>query len=93
MRHQFARQTIIAAISLALAGGFAASPARAGSSNGTIGVALNISAACAVNGGSQTSGSLGQLGSIQFADQPGTFGNVDAAMVASGGGNAISVLC
>ena len=85
---------LVAAISLALAGGVAVSPARAGSSNGTIGVALNVSSACAVNGGSQTSGSLGQIGSIAFADQPGTFGNVDATMVASGGaGNAISVLC
>jgi spore coat protein U-like protein len=93
MLHNFARQTIVAAISLALVGGVAFSPARAGSSNGTIGVALNVSAACAVNGGSQTSGSLGQLGSIQFPDQPGTFGNVDATMVASSGGNAISVLC
>jgi spore coat protein U-like protein len=94
MRAFFVRQSIVAAVSIALVGGVALSPAHAGSSSGTIGVALNVSAACAVNGGSQTSGSLGQLGTIQFADQPGTFGNVDAAMVASGqGGNAISVLC
>jgi spore coat protein U-like protein len=93
MRYEFARQSIVAAISVALIGGVALSPARAGTSNGTIGVGLNVAAACAVNGGSQTSGSLGQIGSIQFADQPGTFGNVDAAMVASGGGNSISVLC
>src|SRR4051812_41876445 len=94
MRYNFARQTVVAAVSLALVGGFAFSPVRAGSSNGTIGVALNVSAACAVNGGSQTSGSLGQIGSIAFADQPGAFGNVDATMVASGGaGSAISVLC
>jgi len=80
-----------------LAVGFAAallsSSAVAGSSNGTIGVSLNVSDACAVNGGSTTSGALGQLGAIAFADQPGIFGNVDATMVATGGGAGIAVLC
>lgn len=94
MRITFSRQTVAAVIAIALGAGAAVSPAHAGSSNGTIGVAINVSSACAVNGGSQTSGSLGQIGSIAFADQPGTFGNVDATMVASGGaGSAISVLC
>lgn len=94
MRNVFVRQTIVVAVSLVLAGGAAVAPAKAGSSNGTIGVSLNVSAACAVNGGSQTSGALGQIGTIAFADQPGTFGNVDATMVGSNGaGNAISVLC
>ncbi|MGD9715402.1 MAG: spore coat U domain-containing protein [Thermomicrobiales bacterium] len=68
-------------------------PANAGSSNGTIAVSLTISDACAVNGGSITSGSLGQIGAISFANQPGIFGDVDAAMIATGGGGAISVLC
>ena len=80
-----------------LVAGFAAailsSSAMAGSSNGTIGVSLNVSDACAVNGGSTTSGALGQLGAIAFADQPGIFGNVDATMVATGGGAGIAVLC
>ena len=70
-------------------------PAHAGggSSTGTIGVTLNVTAACAVNGASSVASSLGQVGSIAFADQPGIFGNTDASMVATGGGNGISVLC
>ena len=71
----------------------AATPACAGSSSGTIAVSLTVTDACAVNGGSVTSGSLGQIGAIAFASQPGIFGNVDAAMVATGGGAGISVLC
>jgi spore coat protein U-like protein len=70
-----------------------ASPAYAGSTSGTIAVSLNVSAACAVNGGSITSGALGQIGSIAFADQPGIFGNVDAAMVPTAGSGGLSVLC
>lgn len=76
-----------------LASALAAVPANAGSSNGTIAVSLTITDACAVNGGSTTSGSLGQLGAIAFATQPGIFGNVDAAMVATGGGAGLSILC
>lgn len=93
MRNVALRPSIAALVSIALVGAVAFQPAKAGTSNGTIGVAMNISSACAVNGGSATSGSLGQLGSIQFADQPGIFGDVDAAMVASNAGNAVSVLC
>jgi spore coat protein U-like protein len=70
-----------------------ATSAMAGSVNGTIAISLNVSDACAVNGGSTTSGSLGQLGAIAFADQPGIFGNVDATMVATGGAGGIAVLC
>ncbi|CAN5245675.1 spore coat U domain-containing protein [soil metagenome] len=70
-----------------------ASPAYAGSTSGTIAVSLNVSAACAVNGGSITSGALGQIGAIAFADQPGIFGNVDAAMVPTSGSGGLSVLC
>lgn len=69
------------------------STAQAGSSAGTIGVSLNVSAACAVNGASGSAANLGQIGALAFADQPGIFGNTDAALTASGGGNAISVLC
>jgi spore coat protein U-like protein len=72
---------------------FAGSPALAGSSNGTIAVSLIVSDACAVNGGTITSGALGQIGAIAFAAQPGIFGNVDASMVATGGGAGLSILC
>ena len=70
-----------------------AAPALAGSTTGTIGVSLNISAACAVNGGTLTSGSLGQVGSIAFTDQPGVFGDVAGTMIASGGGGGLAILC
>jgi spore coat protein U-like protein len=70
-----------------------ATPSLAGSVTGTIAVSLTVTDACAVNGGSITSGSLGQVGAIAFASQPGIFGNVDAAMVATGGGAGIAVLC
>lgn len=79
----------ISAIALAFVG----TAANAGSSNGTIAVSLTVSDACAVNGGSTTSGALGQLGAVTFANQPGIFGNVDAAMVATGGASGIAVLC
>lgn len=65
----------------------------AGSSTGTIGVSLNVTAACAVNGATSIAASLGQVGSIAFADQPGLFGNTDASMVATGGGSGLSILC
>ena len=71
----------------------AATPAFAGSVGGTIAVALTVTDACAVNGGSITSGALGQIGAISFAAQPGIFGNVDAAMVATGGGGGLAILC
>jgi spore coat protein U-like protein len=71
----------------------ASAPAQAGSANGTIAVALNVTSACVVNGATAYSGSLGQVGKIQFADQPGLFGNTDAAAVATGGSSAITVQC
>lgn len=80
---------VVGASVLALA---IAAPASAGSSSGTIGVSLNISAACAVNGGSATA-NMGQVGSITFPAQSGVFGNVDAALVPSAGSGGISVLC
>lgn len=70
-----------------------AGQAFAGSSTGTIRVSLNVSAACAVNGGSQTSGSLGQIGTIAFADQSGVIGTVDATLVPNAGSGGLSVLC
>jgi spore coat protein U-like protein len=79
--------------SIAFAGFVSASPAMAGSTTGTIAVSLNVSAACAVNGGTLTTGALGQVGAIAFADQPGVFGDVSATMVATGGGGGLSILC
>lgn len=69
-----------------------ASPALAGSSSGTIGVLLDVSAACAVNGGSVTA-NMGQVGSITFPAQSGIFGDVDATLVPTSGSGGISVLC
>ena len=82
-----------AGAAMALLLSLAALPAQAGSSTGTIGVSMNVSAACLVNGGSQSSGSLGQLGSIAFPDQSGVVGTVDASLVPSAGSGGISVLC
>jgi spore coat protein U-like protein len=82
---------LIAAVAVATVG---TAPAQAaGSSTGTIGVSLNVTAACAVNGATSIAANLGQVGSIAFADQPGLFGNTDASMVATGGGAGLSVLC
>jgi len=67
--------------------------AEAGSASGTIAVALNVSDACVVNGATAFTTTLGQVGAISFADQPGLFGDINASMIATGGGNAISVLC
>lgn len=86
-----ARNLLAAATAVSIS--LAAVPALAGSSSGTVGVSMNVSAACAVNGGSQTSGSLGQIGSIAFADQSGVIGTVDASLVPSAGSGGISVLC
>ncbi len=61
----------------------AATPAFADSSTGTIAVALNVTNACVVNGAASPSANLGSLGSIQFPDQPGIFGNVDGQLVGS----------
>ena len=82
-----------ALVAAVAAGVLATAPAQAGTSSGTIGVSLNVTAACAVNGAGSPASSLGQVGAIAFADQPGIFGNTDASMVATGGGSGISVLC
>lgn len=66
-------------------------PAFAGDSAGTIGVELNVSSACLVNGASAVAADLGQTGKIQFPDQPGQFGDVDGELVGSLG--ALSVRC
>jgi len=72
---------------LALAGGtiatLGATPALADSSSGTIAVALNVTNACVVNGAASVQSNLGSLGTIQFPDQPGIFGNVDGQLVGS----------
>lgn len=79
---------------LSVAALLAAQPAMAGDSNGTIGISLNVSGACAVNGGTVTAGTLGELGTITFAPQPGIFGDVDATVVSTRtGGGAITILC
>lgn len=83
----------IRTLAATVAAAMLAAPAMAGSSSGTIAVSLTVTDACAVNGGTITSGALGQVGAISFASQPGIFGNVDAAMVATGGGAGIAVLC
>lgn len=69
-----------------------AAPGSAQNASGTIGVSLNVLAACAVNGGSSTA-TLGQIGAIAFTDQSGVFGNADATMVAQGTTNAVTLLC
>lgn len=73
--------------SIALAGAalatLAATPAWADSSNGTIAVALNVTSACVVNGAASVQSNVGSLGTIQFPDQPGIFGNVDGQLVGS----------
>lgn len=83
------RAGIAVAVVLALG---ATAPATAQSASGTIGVSLNILAACAVNGGS-SSATMGRIGAIAFADQSGVFSNADATMVAQGTTNAVTVLC
>lgn len=60
-----------------------AAPASAQSSSGTIAVALNITNACVVNGAASLQSNIGSLGTIQFPDQPGIFGNVDGQLVGS----------
>ena len=73
--------------SLALVGAalatLGATPALADSSNGTIAVALNVTNACVVNGAAAVQSNLGSLGTIQFPDQPGIFGNIDGQLVGS----------
>ena len=69
-----------------------ATSAHAQTASGTIGVSLNILAACAVNGGNSAA-TMGRIGTIAFADQSGVFSNADATMVAQGSTNAVTVLC
>lgn len=71
------------AIAAAAATAVVASPAFAGSSSGTIGVTLNVTSACVVNGGTTVQSNVGSMGTIAFADQPGIFGNVDGELVGS----------
>lgn len=73
--------------SLALSGAaiaaFASAPAWADTSNGTIAVALTVTNACVVNGGTSYQANVGSIGTIQFPDQPGIFGDVDGQLVGS----------
>ncbi|MGN6124903.1 MAG: Csu type fimbrial protein [Sphingomonas oligoaromativorans] len=89
--HSPTRVIGLAALAVA-ATALGSAPAKADSSTGTIGVSLNVNASCMVNGAAMAS-SLGQIGSIAFTDQSGIFGDTSAQLVATGGGNAISVLC
>lgn len=70
---------------------FAATPAAAGTSSGTISVALNITSACVVNGGTSLQPNVGVVGTIQFPDQPGIFASADGQLVGSLG--TLQVLC
>lgn len=78
--------------SLAVGVGLLATQAYAQSSSGTISVSLNVVASCAVNGGT-SSPTMGNLGTIAFADQSGVFGSADASMVAQGTTSPVSILC
>jgi spore coat protein U-like protein len=66
-----------------IATALAASPASAGSSIGTIGISLNVTSACVINGATALQSNAGSMGSIAFPDQPGIFGNVDGELVGS----------
>lgn len=90
---KLSRLHLVRAVLAGMLAMFAGTRAEAGSASGTIAVALNVTDACVVNGATAFTTTLGQVGAISFADQPGLFGNVSAAMVATGGGSAISVLC
>lgn len=89
--HTPTRAIGLAAFAIAAAA-LGSAPAKAASSTGTIGVSLNVNASCMVNGAAMAA-NLGQIGSIAFADQSGIFGDTSASLIATGGGNAISVLC
>lgn len=71
------------AISVAACAAMVSPAALADSSNGTIAVALNVSNACVVNGGTAYEANVGLIGTIQFPDQPGIFGDVDGELVGS----------
>ena len=61
---------VIGLAAIAAAAMLVSTPARAGSSSGTIGVSLNVNASCMVNGAAMAA-NLGQIGSIAFPDQSG----------------------
>jgi spore coat protein U-like protein len=69
-----------------------AAPAMA-QTTGTIGVTLNVTNACVVNGASSLQANAGNLGTIRFPDQPGIFGNIDGELVGAGQAGSLSVLC
>ncbi|MBN2971165.1 spore coat protein U domain-containing protein [Roseomonas aeriglobus] len=73
----------IIALAAGTASAFAATPAAAGNTTGTIGVTLNVTNACVVNGATALQANAGQMGTIAFPDQPGIFGNVDGELVGS----------
>jgi spore coat protein U-like protein len=79
------------ALAAAIACTAVAAPAYADSSSGTIGLLLNVTNACVVNGATSVQSNLGSLGSIRFPDQPGIFGNVDGQLVGTLG--ALQVQC
>ena len=83
---RFRMAVLAAAISTVLA-----TPAFADSASGTIGVALTVTNACVVNGATQVQTNIGGMGDINFADQPGIFGNVDGQLVGSLG--ALQIQC
>lgn len=70
---------------IAVAGAILASTtsASADTTVGTIGLSLNVSSACVVNGASSLQSNAGSLGTINFPDQPGIFDNVDGQLVGS----------
>lgn len=76
------RSAITAAATVAA---FLAAPALAQTSTGTIGVTLNVTNACVINGAATVQSNAGQMGTIAFPDQPGIFGNVDGELVGSMG--------
>jgi len=80
----------LVAVGIAMLG---ARPALASSASGTIAVSLTVTDACVVNGATAFTTSLGQVGAIDFGTQPGLFSTVNASLVATGGGSAISILC
>lgn len=65
----------------------------AAQTTGTIGVTLNVTSACVINGANALQASAGTVGTIRFPDQPGIFGNIDADLVGTGQSGAMSVLC
>ena len=91
MFSQIGASRIIIAVLAASSAIAIATPAFADSAAGTIGVALTVTNACVVNGATQLQTNIGSMGDINFADQPGIFGNVDGQLVGSLG--ALQVQC